>query len=83
MSKIHEFASHLRKINGLYLFKIFTKYTCFTDINILFNYIAQKEKEDDLRQLERLWGLFIKTGSIRMFKKNDTQPEPDDVNPLQ
>ena len=47
ISKIVEFASHLRKINGLYLFKIFTKYTCITDIDRLFNHLAEKEKEAD------------------------------------
>jgi hypothetical protein len=77
-SKIVEFTSHLRKINGLYLFKIFTKYTCITDIDRLFNHLAEKEKEADLRQLERLWDLFIKTGSINMFRKNVPGPENND-----
>jgi hypothetical protein len=62
--KINEFASHLRSINGLYLFKIFTKYLEITDINRLFNFLAQRETEDNLRHLERLWEMFIKTGSI-------------------
>jgi hypothetical protein len=66
--QIHEFASQFRNINGLYLFKIFSKYTQIPDIERLFNFLAQRESEDDLRTLERLWRLFIKTGSISEFK---------------
>ena len=66
--KIQEFATQLRHIKGLYLFKIFSKYSHFTTINTLFNYLAEKESEDNLRTLERMWRLFIKTGSISEFK---------------
>jgi len=59
-----DFAAKLRRINGLYLFNIFMKYRSFTTINTLFNYLATHEKETDLRQLEKLWNEFIKTGDI-------------------
>lgn len=64
--QLTDFATKLRQIDGLHLFKIFTKYTLagFIDINQLFNYLAKKEKEDDLRKLEKLWDVFIKTGDI-------------------
>jgi len=58
--QITDFTTKLRQIDGLHLFKIFTKYTS-SDINQLFNYLATKEKEDDLRKLEKLWDAFIKT----------------------
>ena len=63
--QIHEFTTELRAIKGLYLFKIFSKYTMFSDINKLFNCLADREKEEDLRELEELWGYFIETGSIQ------------------
>ncbi len=66
--KIEEFTSQLRQIKGLYLFKIFSKYTQFSTIDTLFNYLAMRESEDNLRTLERLWRLFIKNGSISEFK---------------
>ena len=66
--KIQEFATKLRTISGLYLFKIFSKYSHFSRIDTLFNYLATKESEDNLRTLERLWRLFIKNGSISDFK---------------
>jgi hypothetical protein len=40
------------------------KYSNFTNINTLFNYLATREKETDLRQLEMLWNEFIETGDI-------------------
>jgi hypothetical protein len=76
--KIDKFTSQLRSIKGLYLFRIFSKYTSLRDINRLFNFLAQKEKEDDLRQLEELWGCFIETGSIqRVCDDGDTEIETD------
>ena len=69
--QIHEFATELRSIKGLYLFKIFSKYTMLTDINHLFNYLADKEKEEDLRQLEVMWEDFIerqKTPQVNLMK---------------
>jgi len=62
--EITEFAAKLRRINGLYLFNIFMKYINFNGINTLFNYLATREKETDLRQLEKLWNEFIETGDI-------------------
>jgi len=67
--KIEEFTTQLRTIPGLYLFRIFSKYSHFTRIDVLFNYLATKESEDNLRTLERLWRLFIKNGSISEFKE--------------
>lgn len=63
--QIHEFSTELRAIKGLYLFKIFSKYTMYNDINRLFNCLADREKEEDLRQLEVMWEDFIETGSIQ------------------
>ena len=62
--KINDFMTKLRRIKGLYLFKIFSKYSEFAEINRLFNYLATKEKEDDLRILEKLWDEFNRTGDI-------------------
>lgn len=64
MTEIVDFTTQLRSINGLYLFKIFAKYTAIRDIHSLFNFLAQRESEEDLRKLEKLWENFIKTGSI-------------------
>lgn len=58
--QIHAFATYLRTIPGLHLFKIFTTYTSYYDINRLFNRLARDQSEDDLRELERLWNEFIK-----------------------
>jgi len=58
--QIHSFATYLRTIPGLRLFKIFTSYTLYYDINRLFNDLARDHSEDDLRELERLWNEFIK-----------------------
>lgn len=82
--QITDFAAKLRGIDGIHLFKIFTKYTLagFIDINQLFNYLAKKEKEDDLRKLEKLWDVFIKTGDITVekldYKKNSDEQDDDD-----
>ena len=59
--KIHEFATTLRTIPGLHLFRIFMVYTPITDIDRLFNQMATREAETDLRELERLWDEFIQT----------------------
>jgi hypothetical protein len=59
--KIHEFATTLRAIPGLHLFRIFMVYTPITDINRLFNQMATREEETDLRELERLWDEFIQS----------------------
>ena len=75
---INEFASQLRKINGLYLFKIFSRYTVIRTIDNLFNYLAQKESEEDLRELERLWDLFIQTGSIHNEKRQSSETQTED-----
>ena len=62
--ELTDFAAKLRRIDGLYLFNIFMKYINFNGVNSLFNYLATLEKETDLRQLEKLWNEFIKTGDI-------------------
>ena len=62
--QIHQFATKLRQIKGLHLFKIFTTYTSYSDINALFNHLGRDQKEEDLRQLEKLWNEFIRTGDI-------------------
>ena len=58
--QIHAFATYLRTIPGLHLFKIFAIYMSYHDINRLFNHLARDRSEDDLRELERLWNEFIK-----------------------
>jgi len=61
MSDYHniiEFTARLRKIEGLRLFRIFTKYNT-NDIEVLFNLIASTEYESDLRELEELWEEFM------------------------
>ena len=76
--KIDEFTTQLRSIKGLYLFRIFSKYTSLRDINRLFNFLAVKEKEEDLRQLEDLWRCFISTGSIqKVFDEVENAIETD------
>jgi hypothetical protein len=62
--ELTDFAAKLRRIDGLYLFNIFMKYINFNRVNSLFNYLATREKETDLRQLEKLWNEFIETGDI-------------------
>lgn len=62
--QIHQFATKLRQIKGLHLFRIFTIYTAYDNINLLFNHLARDKEEDDLRQLEKLWKEFIETGDI-------------------
>ena len=64
MSNIHQFATKLRQIEGLHLFKIFTIYTSYDNIDTLFNHLARFHKEADLRELEKLWNEFIRTGDI-------------------
>ena len=59
--KIQEFATTLRAIPGLHLFRIFMMYSPITDIDRLFNQMATREAETDLRELERLWDEFIQT----------------------
>jgi hypothetical protein len=60
-----EFATHLRKIVGLRLFKIFSKYHAFSEKEELFNFFASHESEADLRELERLWEEFIQEKDTR------------------
>ena len=62
--QIHQFATKLRQIDGLHLFKIFTIYTSYHNIDLLFNHLGRDQKEEDLRQLEKLWNEFIRTGDI-------------------
>lgn len=57
---IVEFTARLRKIEGLYLLRIISKYRTIIDIQVLFNCIASTESEADLRELERLWEEFMK-----------------------
>jgi len=68
--QIHRFATKLRQIDGLHLFKIFTTYTSYHDINLLFNHLARDQKEADLRKLEQLWNEFIETGEITIERNN-------------
>ena len=75
--QITDFASKLRRINGLYLFNIFMKYINFININSLFNYLATNEKEADLRKLEKLWDEFMKTGDITI---NENEYSVNDLN---
>jgi hypothetical protein len=56
---IDKFTTHLRKIEGLRLFKIFSKYTVFSDIEQLFNYLGKCEPEEILRELETMWKAFM------------------------
>jgi hypothetical protein len=62
--EIAAFTTHLRTIPGLHLFRIFSKYTSLTHIDHLFNYLAQRESEEDLRELERMWNEFIKKDKV-------------------
>jgi len=57
---IVEFTARLRKIKGLYLLRIISKYRTIIDIEVLFNCIASTESEVDLRELEGLWEEFMK-----------------------
>ena len=72
--QIHLFTTKLRQIEGLHLFKIFTIYTSYRDINMLFNQLAQYQKEADLRELERLWDEFIRTGDITIERIENPKP---------
>ena len=75
MSNIHQFATKLRQIDGLHLFKIFTIYTSYHNIDMLFNHLGRDQKEEDLRQLEKLWKEFIETGDITIENtENPKQP---------
>ena len=75
MSNIHQFATKLRQIDGLHLFKIFTIYTSYHNIDLLFNHLGRDQKEEDLRQLEKLWKEFIETGDITIENtENPKQP---------
>ena len=75
MSNIHQFATKLRRIDGLHLFKIFTIYTSYHNIDLLFNHLGRDQKEEDLRQLEKLWKEFIETGDITIENtENPKQP---------
>ena len=73
MSNIHQFATKLRQIEGLHLFKIFTIYTSYDNINLLFNHLARDQKEADLRELEKLWNEFITTGDITIEGSRDEE----------
>lgn len=73
MSDYHniiEFSTRLRKIEGLYLFRIFSKYRTLIDIEVLFNCLATTESESDLRELEQLWEEFMEE---KKEKKNDNE----------
>ena len=73
--QIHQFATKLRQIDGLHLFKIFTIYTSYHNIDLLFNHLGRDQKEEDLRQLEKLWKEFIETGDITIENtENPKQP---------
>jgi len=63
--RIAEFTAHLRSIEGLRLFKIFSKYTSFSDIMNLFNYLGKCESEETLRELEHMWEKFVKEKSVK------------------
>ena len=67
---IIEFSTRLRKIEGLYLFRIFSKYRTLIDIEVLFNCLATTESESDLRELEHLWKEFMKE---KKEEKNDKE----------
>ena len=62
--QIRAFTTHLRTIPGLYLFRIFSKYTSLIDIDPIFNTLAKCESEEDLRELERMWNEFIKKDKL-------------------
>jgi hypothetical protein len=68
--QIQLFATKLRQIRGLHLFKIFTIYTSYGNIDALFNHLARDQKESDLRELEKLWNEFIETGEITIERNN-------------
>lgn len=72
--QMYDFATKLRQIDGLHLFKIFMIYRSYiplNDINQLFNALAEREKEADLRALEKLWDKFITTGDITIEGDED------------
>ena len=74
--KMYDFATKLRQIDGLHLFKTFMKYSSYiplNDINQLFNALATREKEADLRELEKLWNEFITTGDITIEGSRDEE----------
>jgi len=56
---IVEFTARLRKIEGLRLFHIFSKYVNSIYIERLFNILALYESEETLRELEGLWEEFM------------------------
>jgi len=64
---IVEFTTRLRKIEGLRLFRIFTKYTSLIDIQNVFNCLGKCETEEVLRELECMWKAFMEE------KNNDKQ----------
>ena len=72
MSDYHnivEFTTRLRKIEGLHLLRIFSRYKTIIDIQVIFNCIAQSESEETLRELERLWEEFIQEKAVK--EKNE------------
>lgn len=73
--QFNDFATKLRGIDGLHLFKIFMPYLSkgFNDINQLFNNLAKNEKENDLRQLEKMWDEFIKTEDFKNQAGHETK----------
>ena len=74
--KMYDFATKLRQIDGLHLFKTFMMYRSYiplNDINQLFNALATREKEADLRELEKLWDEFITTGDITIEGSRDEE----------
>jgi len=72
--KIIEFTTRLRKIEGLRLFRIFSRYTSLIDIQTVFNCLGKCENESDLRELEHLWEEFMEE---KNEKKNDNEKKQD------
>jgi len=70
---IIEFSTRLRKIEGLYLFRIFSKFRTLIDIEVLFNCLATTESESDLRELERLWEEFMEEKKYDKEEKQDKE----------
>ena len=72
MSDYHnivEFTTRLRKIEGLHLLRIFSRYKTIIDIQVIFNCIAQSESEETLRELEHMWEEFIQEKAVK--EKNE------------
>ena len=82
--QISNFITHLRSIDGLYYFKIFSKYKSYASIGInpLFNSLAERESEEDLRELERMWIEFNNPRSVNsetiQEHTNDSEKQKDE-----